>query len=744
MAILAYYIVCTIVSCILLYVMLSVIKQKNALHIMFFMFICIANFGYTALAASRSLEEALLANKISYVGAFLPMLIILTNAQFCKIKLPTAFKALLLVLNLILLYLINTIGFSPLYYKTAAIDDYMGITYLTKEYGPGHNFYLGLIIFETLASAVIVVYALLKKKYTAYKTMIYLTIGVVATLVVFFIERLTKMEVELIPFSYIVTALIYFIISYNTQVFDVSTGIISIYEKKKNYVCISLNRSLHLMDYNEHSVEVFPELATVRIDTDQYPKDGTFYNLIIEWIRELEREDVNAQERIIPYGENIYRASVRRRFGGRGRLIGYVIEMIDDTELQNNLQIMVKTNEDLKMAESAAVQANQAKSEFLANMSHEIRTPINAIVGMNEMILRESADANITEYAGYISEASSSLLTLINDILDFSKIEAGKLEIVDGDYSLSRMLQSAYQMINSRAMDKDLGFIVNVDSDLPDSLYGDENRVKQILVNLLSNAVKYTREGSVFFGVTGRMINRETVELVFEVKDTGIGIKEDDIERLFDSFERVDSKKNRDVEGTGLGLAITKSLTDKMHGRLEVRSVYGRGSTFTVTLPQKVTDDHKVGEWKKTISPETDYKDVRVIHAPSMRILVVDDNPLNLMVVKKLLSNSVIKVDVTKSGKEALKFIDKKKYDVVLMDHFMPEMDGIETLDKIRETTGENKDVPVIALTANAISGSREFYLDNGFQGYLSKPISYDELMDILYKYQPDEERGVE
>ncbi len=737
MAILTYYIICTILSCILLYAILAVIKQKNALHIIFFIFICIANFGYTFLALSKSVDEALLANKISYIGSFLPMLIILSNAEFCRIKLPKSFKGFLLILNIIQFYLVNTIGYTTIYYKTASLEKYKGISYLVKEYGPGHNYYVFMLIFETVLAALIVLYALLKNRNTPYFTIIYLTLGVFATILVFFIERLIELKIELIPFSYIIVAIMYLSISYRSQLFEISTGIISIYEEKKDYVCISFNKDLHLMDYNSNSPEIFPELYDIHLDTNKYPKDSTFYKTIVMWLEKMSGLDVNEEEQIIPHADKIYRATARKRLTGRGHVLGYVVEMIDDTELQRNLRLMVETNENLKKAELSAVTANQAKSEFLANMSHEIRTPINAIVGMNEMILRESKDENITEYAGYISEASSSLLTLINDILDFSKIEAGKLEIISSKYSLGRMLRSTYQMMEVKAEEKKLDLIVNIDPLLPDDLFGDENRVKQILVNLLSNAIKYTREGSVLFTVLGSMKDDKTISLSFAVKDTGIGIKKEDLSRLFDSFERVDSLKNRNVEGTGLGLAITKSLIDKMNGSLKVDSEYGKGSTFTVTLDQTVIDDKKVGEWKDADLDTNKGQNIRVIDAPSMRILAVDDNPLNLVVIKKLLSNSNIKVDAAKSGKMALKFLEKKDYNVILMDHFMPEMDGIEALAKIRELGGKYLDIPVVALTANAISGSKEFYIGQGFQDYLSKPVAYDDLLDVLIKYQP-------
>ncbi len=737
MGILVYYIICTVVSCVLLYTILSIIKQHNVLHILFFVFICIANFGYTFLALSTTVEEALLANKITYIGAFLPFLIIMSNAQFCRVKLPKPFIAFLVVMNAVQFFFINTIGLNGLYYKEYSLGNYNGISYLIKEYGPGHSYYIFMLIFETVFSFIVVLYSLKKKKNTTYYTIIFLGMGVLFTVVIFFVERLIKLEIELMPLSYITMSTIYLYISYRTQVYDISTGIISMYEQKKDYVCVSIDSSFKLMDYNDNSPELFPELYEIHLDTNNYPEDGDFNRTIISWIKDLAAKGIKEDERIIHIGDGIYRSSVKARFGPHGLSRGYVVEMIDDTEFQTNLKIMEKTLDDLDAAKETAIQANRAKSDFLANMSHEIRTPINAIIGMDEMILRESKEDNITEYAGYINEASNSLLSLVNDILDISKIEAGKLEIVEANYSLGRIIRSVYQMMLTKIGSKELDFMVSVDPHLPDKLCGDENRIRQILINLISNAVKYTEKGSVSFNVGGFMIGDDRVELRFEITDTGIGIRKEDMDKIFANFERVDSKRNRNVEGTGLGLAITKELVYKMEGSISVDSVYGEGSTFTVRLGQKVTAAGEIGDWHKSELVRNDNKELTVIHAPDMRILVVDDMPINLIVIEKLLSNSELTVDTAKSAKEAISLITENNYNVVLMDHFMPEMDGTEALTKIRSMGGRFADLPIIALTANAVAGSGQEYLSLGFADYLSKPIDYNKLIETLSKYIP-------
>ncbi|MDD6812744.1 MAG: ATP-binding protein [Lachnospiraceae bacterium] len=383
--------------------------------------------------------------------------------------------------------------------------------------------------------------------------------------------------------------------------------------------------------------------------------------------------------------------------------------------------------------------ATKSKSDFLSNMSHEIRTPINAVLGLNEIILRESREENIKEYAVNIESSGKMLLSLINDILDFSKIESGKMEIVPVEYQVSSILNDLINMIQPKVNEKGLKLQVEVNEKIPNGLLGDEVRIRQIVINLLSNAVKYTDVGTITLQVDFRPKTEKEIQLCFTVRDTGRGIKREDQKKLFQSFQRVDQKNNRNIEGTGLGLAITKSFVNMMNGKLSLESEYGKGSVFCAELPQKIVRNEEIGDFKKqiekSIRARENYKES--FHAPNAKILVVDDNDMNLKVVKGLLKQTKVQIDTAKSGMEGIQKLRENQYHVVMLDHMMPKMDGVETLQQIKKE-GLAKDIPIIALTANAVSGAREMYLDYGFQDYLVKPIAGKNLEKMLRHWLPE------
>lgn len=390
-----------------------------------------------------------------------------------------------------------------------------------------------------------------------------------------------------------------------------------------------------------------------------------------------------------------------------------------------------KQQEILEEARIEAQSANKAKSTFLANMSHEIRTPINVMLGMNEMILRESECEEIRQYAKSIERSGGYLISLINNILDISRIESGKMEIEEGKYELRQLLDEVMLIAEKQAEQKSLKMNLIFDKTLPAYLIGDVIHIKQILLNLINNAVKYTKEGQIDIKVSK---NAEETKLIFEVKDTGIGIKEENLPVLFDAFMRVDSKKNKKIKGTGLGLAIAKQLVEQMGGMIWVESVYGKGSSFFVQLPMKKVSDGKISnvEWK-----ETDERKRRSFVAPQAKILIVDDNPENLMVTRSLLKRTAVFVDTAASGEECVHKVRQNVYDLILLDYMMPQMDGIDTIRELKKDVQFH--IPVIALTADVTKGIEQTFLREGFCAYLSKPVMWSKLEDLLMKYLRDD-----
>lgn len=402
--------------------------------------------------------------------------------------------------------------------------------------------------------------------------------------------------------------------------------------------------------------------------------------------------------------------------------------------------------EKAKEEKKEALALSDSKSRFLASMSHEIRTPINTVLGMNEMIERECADENILKYSENIDTAGRMLLSIINDILDFSKIESGKMELTEVTYQTASVINDCVTLLKKRADAKGLTMILSCDRNLPAALIGDDVRVKQIITNILTNAVKYTEKGSVTLTVNGVKIsndnNGKDFLLRVSVKDTGIGIKKEAMKDLFSDFSRVDQTKNRHIEGTGLGLAITKLLTDAMGGSIHVESVYGEGSEFSVEIPQKIVDEKPMGDLQANIaSAQTEKKKYEPeFRAPKAHVLVVDDNKMNRLVFTSLLKQTQMKIDQAAGGMEALEMTRKQKYDIIFMDHMMPEIDGIETLQRLRaEENNPNRNTCSIALTANAIAGIDRMYRDAGFQDYLAKPVQPEKLERMVIAHLPQD-----
>ncbi|MBB5226386.1 response regulator [Treponema ruminis] len=487
--------------------------------------------------------------------------------------------------------------------------------------------------------------------------------------------------------------------------------------------------------------EVLPEVMKQTSDETSWDTLLPFVNL--DTINERLKERITVAQEFLGAGGKWCRGrfiAMDRQDDGSLNHVLWAVEYIDAEKKERD---QLQTERDrLKFAAEKNAAASQAKSAFLANMSHEIRTPINAVLGMDEMILREAEDSSILGYAANIKIAGTNLLEIVNEILDFSKIEAGKMEILPEKYDVSSIVVDLVNMISERAKRKNLDLIINADHSLPKILLGDSVRLKQCILNLLTNAVKYTNEGSVTFSLGYEKLDEKSIALKVSVKDTGIGIKKADMEKLCSPFERIEEEKNRTIEGTGLGMSIVTRILSMMGTKLEVQSEYGKGSDFSFVVVQEVLDWEEVGDvneaYKKNALLVSKYKEK--LHAPRAKLLFVDDTEMNLEVVKGLLKKTGIQIDTALSGREALQKVQQETYDILFIDHRMPEMDGIETLhemEKLESNLCRGK--ACIALTANAISGVRQMYLDEGFSDYLSKPVEPSKLEEMIKKYLPPE-----
>ena len=479
---------------------------------------------------------------------------------------------------------------------------------------------------------------------------------------------------------------------------------------------IVTDSKLNIVDSNPAARRIFPELS------QGGRKEAA------EFALNLISTSKNSENSEFELNGKYYEKHIKHMVNEDGTENGYSVLVIDVTDTKKYVDGLIDMSRKADMA-------NSAKSDFLANMSHEIRTPMNAIVGFAELCLKEKNYC----YAADIKTAAKNLVSIINDILDISKIEAGKLELVPSVYDTGEMLNDIVSIIYVQLdKKKNLDFKIDIDRRIPRKMYGDEVRLKQILINLLGNAVKFTSNGSISFSVKELSRMGDSVSLMFKVADTGMGIKKEDMPKLFENFRQVDTRRNRKIEGSGLGLPISKTLAEKMDGSITVESEYGKGTVFTVVLTQKISDPSPIAKLAaKTAAPEE--KD-RILRAPEAHVLVVDDNKVNLNVTAGLLTSYGIKADLADSGAAAIDMINSAYYDLVFMDHMMPDLDGVDTT-KIIRSRGDaySTELPIIALTANAVNGAKEMFLESGFNDFISKPIQIPLLEKILEKWLPEQ-----
>ena len=680
--------------------------------------------GYFYELQSRTLEVTRLAVKMEYIGTTMGLLSFLfftclySNHLHSKwIKLIKYFYT---VNNTFILFLVLTMEYHTLFYKQLDYSVKDGLYLLVYEPGVFHYWWTITVTVMGILIAAIMVRSVLEHKGEKKPELLLIFVASLVPIGIW-VLRMTGVfgDYDSYPLSMLLTESFLVLVMYRYRLFDTV-------KSAKDRVIDEIKEGILVVDGRGSLVYSNPEVSAVFRNIDWNNRDVVDEQVFR--FMETHTDGFIIQDRFYKWQSNDI-------FDDQQRKAGVLYRIFDMTDNYLYTKQLIELKED-------AERANEAKSSFLARMSHEIRTPINAVLGMNEMILREAETDNIREYATNIHSAGKLLLSIINDILDLSKIESSKMEIVENDYNVGNLLLDIENMISLRAEEKGLNFIIETDENMPKMLHGDEKHLKQCITNLLTNSVKYTKEGSVTLQVDSVDNKDDTIYLWVSVSDTGIGIKEDELYLLFDPFIRLDMKKNKNIEGTGLGLSITKRLLEMMGGNLTVESIYGKGSTFSFVISQKVVGTELLGDYKKMAdeSEAADGAERKAFVAPNAQILAVDDTRVNITVVKGLLKRLKVQFDSALSGQECLNKVKEKHYDIILLDHMMPEMDGIETLHNMQQMEEYNRNKPiVIALTANAIVGAKEEYLREGFADYLSKPIDSVQLENMIHQYLPDE-----
>ena len=677
----------------------------------------INNIGYLFELKARTQEAYIAALQLSYFGrVWIAFALFLFAAELCRVKLSDVLKIGLALCHVAVYVVVLTVPSNDLYYKDIHFEMNGDFPNLIFSSGIVHYmFTIMLILYVVVGMTIMFVIIHRERNKNAKKRMQTVIIAMIIESIFVLIQRFRLLDVcddydvSMLGFTLGTMFMLFAIFRY--RLLDTEQLAKAYIVDKLSEGIIAADRNGTVAYYNKPAGQLFPEL-------DRNPG---------EVLEKLNKAIENSETLLL--NEHIYTPATDTLNSGENELATvYVIQ--DHTEFYKHASELEKMTE-------RANAANEAKSAFLSNMSHEIRTPINAVLGMDEMILRESRDADIIAYAEDIRTAGRTLLSLINEILDLSKIEEGRMEIIPAQYELHTLVNDLVNMIRDRAEQKGLCFEVEIDGNIPYLLCGDEIRIKQCAVNLLTNAVKYTEKGSVRLSVGYTEKDSGHILLTFAVKDTGIGMKPEDMENLFAPFARLEEKRNRKIEGTGLGISITEQLLELMGSRLEVRSVYGEGSEFSFTILQEVMKNEPMGDYAERCGSENRHTAyTEMLRAPGARILVVDDTPVNLSVVRGLLKQTQVGIDTAGSGMEAVAKASDNSYDIIFLDHMMPEMDGIQTLHEIRRLP-RHKDTVCVALTANAISGAHEMYLKEGFSDYLSKPVEGEKLEQILVRYLP-------
>lgn len=680
----------------------------------------IQNAGYLLEILSRDVGEGMIAVRVEFLGGvFISTFLFIFVATYCGYRIPTKIEAAMFLLDTFVLLCIWGYRYTPLYYTRVSFVTEGLFPHLILEKGPLYYvFYVHMFIH--MIGSLVMTMQTNKRMGGGNANLIALGICSVFPIPGFLCILFGWIEgYDAVPACEALGVIAFGIVIIFYHIFDIAVSAHEEIIRTLDEAVLIVDADGGFVEANDRAKELFKSLS-------HFHKGERI-------CRENLRDVFNANN----YFEHIscnhnFEVHANKIWNNRV-LAGYAIVFVDITQSRKQI-------EQMQLLKANAEKANRAKSEFLARMSHEIRTPINAVLGMNEMVLRESNEEDVKKYSMDIKSSAHALLGIINDILDFSKIESGKMEIVPAEYELNSMLNDLYNMFSLRAQEKGLMFDVAVDSSLPSKLNGDDLRIRQVLGNLLTNAVKYTRKGTVTFEVAGDRDGADVI-LHFSVRDTGIGIKQEDIPKLFSAFERLDEEKNRDIEGTGLGMNISLQLLKLMDTDLRVESVYGEGTKFFFDLRQKVVNEEPIGNFQeraKKAAREHTYR--ASFTSPEGEILLVDDNRVNRRVFCGLLKQTKVQITDVGSGRECLDHIRQKHYDMIFLDHMMPEMDGMETMERMKEMEDNLcKDTPIVMLTANAILGAKEQYLAAGFDDFLAKPIDQTKLEHLMMHWMPQE-----
>lgn len=683
------------------------------------------NAGYLLELLSKTLNEAMIAIKIEYLGSsIVAILFMMFICEYCGHKSYIWFERFLLLGGCLVILMVWTTPLHDLYYKNLSFVEDEVYSHVVLSYGPGFYLFLVTSAIVPWSAVMWILFKTRKRKSNFIKSgkirIVVFGASFVMVALLLYLLGLFPEGYDPTPAALAFMFAVLVIFVWNKNDFDLKRTATDTLLNSLKDAMITFDEESRVLMYNETAKQLFPNIE-IRMQLD---KIADFPIVMIE------KEEIQKFE----IGDRYYESHLRILRDNENAVRGYSILIVDVTSTYEYI-------EKLNAMKEEAEQANRAKSDFLANMSHEIRTPMNAIIGMSELVIEESRGRKLYDYACDIKSASINLLTIINDILDLSKVESGKMELVKSEYYPEKMFHETINMIKMVAAKKGLQVKSDISEDLPSKLYGDQGRIRQILINLLNNAIKFTHKGYVQLSVSTHYVDEDYIELQMEVQDTGIGIKEEELPNVFESFRQLDMQRNRKIEGTGLGLSISKQLVELMEGDISVKSVYGEGTCFTIRIKQKVIDKETIKQ--KPIEEEhEESKTIRMFMSKGYRVLVVDDNKINRKVVINMLKDYEFVIDEAENGYAAIELVKQNKYNLILMDHMMPEFDGVETTHILRDEYAEHiESTPIIALTANAFVGVKEEYLRNGFEDFLSKPFERWQMHKLLEKWIPKEKR---